>query len=90
MPLIFIYGVIYFLLAAFIAIIREAEAARQEAEATRQGAEEARKEAEEAREESQKQQTDLQTAHRQLHILYGASRGAGRAGGAKPAGPKFA
>jgi signal transduction histidine kinase len=30
LPLIFIYGVIYFLLAAFIAIIREAEAARDE------------------------------------------------------------
>jgi signal transduction histidine kinase len=59
LPLIFIYGVIYFLLAAFIAIIREAEAARQEAEA-------ARKEAETAREESQKQQADLQSAHRQL------------------------
>ena len=59
LPLIFIYGVIYFLLAAFIAIIREAEAARQEAEA-------ARKEAETAREESHKQQVDLQSAHRQL------------------------
>jgi signal transduction histidine kinase len=59
LPLIFIYGVIYFLLAAFIAIIREAEAARQEAEV-------ARKEAEAAREVSQKQQADLQSAHRQL------------------------
>jgi signal transduction histidine kinase len=32
LPLVFIYGVIYFLLAAFIAIIREAEAAREESE----------------------------------------------------------
>jgi signal transduction histidine kinase len=32
LPLIFIYGVIYFLLAAFIAIIREAEAAREESQ----------------------------------------------------------
>ncbi len=32
LPLIFVYGVIYFLLAAFIAIIREAEAARDESE----------------------------------------------------------
>jgi signal transduction histidine kinase len=52
LPLVFIYGVIYFLLAAFIAIIREAEAARREAET--------------AREESQQQQADLQSAHQQL------------------------
>jgi len=32
LPLIFIYGVIYFLLAAFIAIIREAETAREESQ----------------------------------------------------------
>jgi signal transduction histidine kinase len=32
LPLVFIYGVIYFLLAAFIAIIREAEAARGESQ----------------------------------------------------------
>jgi signal transduction histidine kinase len=32
LPLIFIYGVIYFLLAAFIAIIREAEEAREESQ----------------------------------------------------------
>jgi signal transduction histidine kinase len=32
LPLIFIYGIIYFLLAAFIAIIREAEAAREESQ----------------------------------------------------------
>ena len=32
LPLIFIYAVIYFLLAAFIAIIREAEAAREESQ----------------------------------------------------------
>jgi hypothetical protein len=32
LPLIFIYGVIYFLLAAFIALIREAEAAREESQ----------------------------------------------------------
>ena len=32
LPLIFIYGIIYFLLATFIAIIREAEAAREESQ----------------------------------------------------------
>jgi signal transduction histidine kinase len=32
LPLIFIYGIIYFLLAAFIAIIREAEATREESQ----------------------------------------------------------
>lgn len=32
LPLIFIYGVIYFLLAAFIALIREAEASRKESQ----------------------------------------------------------
>jgi signal transduction histidine kinase len=32
LPLVFIYGVIYFLLAAFIALIREAEAAREESQ----------------------------------------------------------
>jgi signal transduction histidine kinase len=32
LPLIFVYGVIYFLLAAFIAIIRESEAAREESQ----------------------------------------------------------
>ena len=32
LPLVFTYGVIYFLLAAFIAIIREAEAAREESQ----------------------------------------------------------
>jgi len=32
LPLIFIYGVIYFLLAAFIALIREAEAAHEESQ----------------------------------------------------------
>lgn len=32
LPLIFVYGVVYFLLAAFIAIIHEAEAAREESQ----------------------------------------------------------
>jgi signal transduction histidine kinase len=52
LPLIFINGVGYFLFAALIAIIREAEATRQEAEA--------------ARDESERQQAELQSAYRQL------------------------
>ncbi len=58
-PIVFTNGVAYFLVAAFIALIREADDARQEAEANRQ-------EAEAAREKSQKQQTELQSAYRQL------------------------
>jgi signal transduction histidine kinase len=52
LPLIFLNGLAYFLFAAFIAINREAEAARREAEM--------------ARDESEKQQVDLQSAYRQL------------------------
>ena len=52
LPLIFLNGLAYFLFAAFIAIIREAEAARQEAEM--------------ARDESEKQKAELQSAYRQL------------------------
>ena len=52
LPLIFLNGLAYFLFAAFIAINREAEAARREAEM--------------ARDESEKQQDDLQSAYRQL------------------------
>jgi signal transduction histidine kinase len=52
LPLIFINGIGYFLFAAFIAIIREAESARRSAEM--------------AREKSDKQRAELQSAHRQL------------------------
>ena len=51
-PLIFLNGLAYFLFAAFITIIREAEAARREAEM--------------ARDESEKQKAELQSAYRQL------------------------
>jgi len=59
LPLIFINGLGYFLFAAFIAIIREAEASRSEAEV-------ARKEAEASNEEIRRQQLELQSALRQL------------------------
>jgi len=52
LPLIFINGVGYFLFAALIAIIREAESARRSAEM--------------AREESEKQRAEVQSAHQQL------------------------
>jgi signal transduction histidine kinase len=52
LPLIFLNGLAYFLFAAFIAIIREAEAARREAEI--------------ARDESDEQKAELQSAYLQL------------------------
>jgi signal transduction histidine kinase len=54
LPLIFINGVGYFLFAAFIAMIREAENARKEAEASN--------------EEIRRQQLELQTALQQLQV----------------------
>jgi len=59
LPIVFTNAVAYFLVAVFIAIIREADDARQEAEA-------ARKEAEVAREKIQKQQAELQSTYQQL------------------------